>query len=812
MTQTIHKIFEENVRAFPHATALAFKDQQWTYQKLNQKANQLAHFLKRLSLRDEAPIGVALPVGIDLIITLLAILKSGAAYLPIDPRTPAEQVSFILQDCAAEALVTQRSSYSQWELQNSPRNLFFWEHLELAAEAVENLDLADNPNQLAYICYTSGSTGAPKGVMIEHKGVVRLVKATDYIDIQPCDRIAQIANISFDISAFEIWGALLNGAELVCVEPNILLNPSDCQTFYLNERISITNVPARLFDQWVQVVPALFSKLKYLLIGGEPLNPQMVALVMNGAQDRPAHIINAYGPTENAVFTTTYPIPNDFDPQKPIPIGKPIANTSVYVFNEDLQKVPVGVQGELYVGGDGLARGYIQRADLNNTVFIMNPFNPQERLYRTGDMVYWREDGNLEYVGRRDSQVKIRGFRIELGAIENVLLLHPEIAQALVLAIGAEYEKNLCAYLVSRNNIKVLDRMATKQWLSQKLPPYAVPEQYIFLEKIPLINNGKADRKKLLSMAEQSFLLSKQDLPQNRTEEKLAAIWQNLFPGQKIGRNDDFFSLGGYSLLLLQLQYKIEKTFHISLTYDDLLTNGTIAKQAELIGSKAPSDTKSSIVLLRKVADLSPLFLLPPVSGIASCFVLLAKHLQSRSIYGLQDPSLFQGKILFRSLEEMAEYFLKIISQIQPHGPYILAGYSFGAHLAIEIATQLKAKNEAIDFLGLIDGWAKFPAGYSLHKRFQNQEHLLQSKSCPILPVKAVLFKAENEKEFAAIADGFNHWRSYAPLGIERVLVPGNHETMLMEPNVRKLASILQEKLNEKNFLDKSNQTRNLIL
>ncbi|MBS0350471.1 MAG: amino acid adenylation domain-containing protein [Proteobacteria bacterium] len=822
--ETIHKIFEQNAEEFSDHIALIEDQHTLSYWQLNQKANQLARVLQNLQLPPESPVAVALPPGIDLIITLLSILKAGLAYVPLDLQYPAARIDFVLRDSQAKALITRQNMHLNLNTASLSLSPIFLDvaSARIATEACTNLNLKCSNTQLAYICYTSGSTGMPKGVMVEHKGIIRLVKATNYIQITPEDRIAQVTHITFDVSAFEIWGALLNGAALVCTRTDTLLNTKLFAEFLQQQQISILWLTARLFDSIIVAGPEMFARLTYLLIGGEALNPHTVGLVAQCAQGRPRYIINGYGPTENSVFTTAYLIPPNFDSRSPIPIGRPIANTTIYVLDEQCRMVAIGEHGELYTGGDGLARGYLNRPELNRERFIRNPFstNPENRLYRTGDIVYWRSDGNLEYVGRSDSQVKIRGFRIELGAVENVLLNDPAIAQAVVLSLpGSNYDNYLCAFLVARDDHHILDVSLVKQFLLSALPAYSVPEIFIPLEKMPLTVNGKVDREMLIKLAQQRELSVARALPQTDIEKKLMAIWSELLPTQSISLDDDFSILGGNSLLWLRLQNKIELVFKRELSFSELLSATTIAKQAQCLQNKLQFPIDPYLVLLPAGGKQPPLFLLPPVSGECLCFILLTQHLnKDQSVYGLRDPSEQQGKLLFQNLQEMAAFHVKTIRKIQPHGPYRIAGYSFGAHVAVAIATELTHAGETVEFLGLIDGWAQFPPRYLEEDFFRQRMQWLQQKlntekllidlawqrmqllnNAPVLklPVKATLFKAIDEKDFSTVTDDYNHWRPIALQGIERYLVQGNHDTILEVPQVQQLAKLFQEKLTE---------------
>jgi len=827
---TIHEIFEEYVNRYPENSALISLNQQLTYQRLNARANQLAHFMRSSCLSLECPIVVALPPGIDLIISLIAILKLGGAYVPIDINSPTEQIEFILKDCQATMILTTEKFFKNhlnFFTYFSINNILLDKEAEsITKEPTQNLNIKISNTNLAYICYTSGSTGKPKGVEVEHRGVVRLVKNTNYIDINTTDKVAQACNITFDVSALEIWGAFTNGATLVCLSHEVLLNAKNLAKFLAHQAISILWLTARLFDQMALADPAMFANLKYLLVGGERLNPRTISLVNNCTLGRPKYILNGYGPTENTGLTTTYQIPKDFDSHVSVPIGKPITNTTVYVLDENLQQVPIGKHGELYTGGTGLARGYLNRPELTQERFIRNPFStdPNDRLYKTGDIVYWRPDGNLEYVERIDSQVKVRGYRIELGAIENHLLQHKEIEQCVVLAFpSTELDSYICAFIVPYENIEEVDITNVKKSLRSVYPAYMVPDVFVVIKKIPLTGNGKADRQALKKYLEDKWAQpASSNLPKTKTELQLAAIWSNLLGRENIGIDDDFFASGGNSLLLIRLQLHIEEVFGREVSVSDLMESTTITRQAILLQQTKVDMDVNSLVTLRVNGNRRPLFLLPPVSGECFCFLPLVKRLDpNQPVYALRDPSDKEGKLIFKTLDEMATFFLKIIRKIQSHGPYQIAGYSFGAHLAITIAMKLLAEGETVDFLGLIDGWAKFSAFYIEEKAFRNRMEklqqgsalnsstaieiawqrmqLLQNYTVASLPIKTILFKAEDDRSFSPLQDSFNHWQPLAEAGMERYIIPGDHDSILLEPQVDKLADIFNLLLNKIN-------------
>jgi amino acid adenylation domain-containing protein/non-ribosomal peptide synthase protein (TIGR01720 family) len=485
-----------------------------------------------------------------MLIGLLGILKAGGAYVPLDPNYPEERLSFMIEDAQISLLITEE------KLANDlPAS---WIQLLLVEEWPEQLstfsthppETQPKSNHLAYVMYTSGSTGTPNGVMVEHVSIVRLVKNTSYVEFSPQDVFLQLAPVSFDAATFEIWGALLNGARLV-LTPSALNSLEETSQQIQREQVSTLWLTAGLFQVMVQhYLPALGS-IRQLLAGGDILPALEVKKVIQHCPH--LQLINGYGPTESTVFTCTYAVPKDWANESTVPIGTPISNTQVYILDEHRRPVPIGVAGELYIGGMGVARGYWNQPELTSERFVPNSFNREadRRLYRTGDGGRWREDGTIEFIGRIDSQVKLRGFRVELGEIETVLCQHPTVAQAAVVITEDSTYKRLVAYVVSSEN-QTVSMPQLQEYLRDKLPQYMVPSLLVTLDTFPLTPNGKLDRKALpapsLAESSTSFVA-----PQTSTQEILANIWQEVLNVEQVGIHDNFFELGGDSILSIQI-------------------------------------------------------------------------------------------------------------------------------------------------------------------------------------------------------------------------------------------------------------------
>ena len=573
----IHELFEQQVEQTPDAVALVFEDQQLTYRELNRKANRLARYLMKLGVKQDEPVGICMERSLEMVIGLLGILKAGGAYAPLDSGYPKDRIAFMVEDTGVSVLLTQRRMIGN--IPDFPLQMLCldtdWE--SVAGESDQNLPAAATADSLAYVMYTSGSTGTPKGVEVIHRGVVRLVVNTNYAKLDKKETFLQLAPISFDASTFELWAALLNGATCIIFPAGV---PGTGKLADIIRRHSVSTLwlTSSLFNAVIDEDPKALQGVTQLLIGGEQLSAPHVLTAQAALPG--TRIINGYGPTENTTFTCCYPIPQGVSQDaKTIPIGYPIANTDVYILDKYLQPVPVGVPGELYTGGDGLARGYRNRPELTGEVFVSHLFSnkPGARLYRTGDLVRRFPDGKIEFLQRIDHQVKIRGFRIELGEIESVLRRHESIRDVVVTAReDVPGDKRLAAYIIPDEG-QTLTVGALREYLKEKLPEYMVPGAFVMLEKFPLTPNGKIDRKALPAPTSQRpELASAYVAPQTEMERNLAAIWQEVLRLEKIGIQDNFFEAGGYSLLAVRVISRIKKDFQVDLALLSFFENPTI--------------------------------------------------------------------------------------------------------------------------------------------------------------------------------------------------------------------------------------------
>ncbi|MDF5894455.1 syringopeptin non-ribosomal peptide synthetase SypB [Pseudomonas syringae pv. syringae] len=576
--QTVHGLFEAQVRNNPEACAAIHDGVALSYTELNTRANRLAQHLLGLGVQPGDSVAILLERSHDLLASQLAVLKCAAVYVPLDVNAPVERQAFMIVDSQASVLLT----LSQMSLATSTQRVDL-DRLMLNGLDNDDLALAQSSESVAYIMYTSGSTGTPKGVLVPHRAISRLVINNGYADFTAQDRVAFASNPAFDASTLDVWAPLLNGGCVVVIGQHDLLSPLNFQRLLLEQSVTVLWMTAGLFHQYASGLGEAFSHLRYLIVGGDVLDPAVIARVL--ANNAPQHLLNGYGPTEATTFSATYEIVSVDNGS--IPIGKPVGNTRLYVLDSQGQPVPLGVPGELYIGGQGVAKGYLNRDELSATQFVVDPFSEQidALMYRTGDLVRWRADGNLEYLGRNDDQVKIRGFRVELGEIEARLAEHADVREAVVLCRqDVPGDKRLVAYVTAQQSENALDIEHLRNHLQGTLPDYMVPAAYVQLDALPLTANGKLDRKALPAPDAQSLINRGYEAPQGEVETLLAAIWADVLTVERVGRHDHFFELGGHSLLAVML---IERMRQVGLSADvrALFSQPTLAALAAAVGS-----------------------------------------------------------------------------------------------------------------------------------------------------------------------------------------------------------------------------------
>lgn len=731
----IHELFAEQVQRTPNAIALTCAGHDLTYVELEQRANQLAHYLRSRGVRTETPVGICLARSLDLAIAILAILKAGGAYVPLDLSYPQERLAFMAAEADIHLLMTHSTHASKLDFYT--RDVLL---LDTLASRLSEMPAQTAPSSqttathLAYVNFTSGSTGTPKGVGVLHRGVTRLVINPNYVTLSDRDVFLQLAPVSFDAATFEIWGALLNGAKLV-MYPDTLPTPDALAAVLQRERVSVLWLTAGLFHLMMERSPEALSSVKQLLAGGDVLNPRHV---WKARQMFPQNtFINGYGPTENTTFTCCYSVPADIDLERSIPIGRPISGTQVYVLDRALTPVPIGVAGELYIGGDGLAWGYLNQPDLTARRWISNPFISGEKLYKTGDRVRYLSDGNIEFLGRFDHQVKIRGFRVELGEIEHALAQISELETTLtVVREDKSNRKYIVTYAIPKPKNKV-EIANIRDRLKEKLPAYAIPSAFVCLDRFPLIPNGKINREALpVPEIQQNSAVTVE--PRNDLERKLVRIWKSCLHVNSIGIEDDFFDLGGHSLLAVELLAEMNQQAHVKLSINQFLELPTIAAIAESLTHHTTSTKAPCIVPLKPGNVETPLFLIHAIGSSILFYKPLIEHVQTeRAIYGIQSVFLKSPQANIDSLEELAACYVRQIKEIQPQGPYAIGGASFGGLVAYEVARQFTRQDDAVDILMLFDRPA--PGGYKtagVRRRYQHHWQKLISNGPNYLATK----------------------------------------------------------------------------
>jgi amino acid adenylation domain-containing protein len=688
---------------------LVFEEQSLSYAELNTRANRLAHQLMVQGVRPDDRVAIAVQRSLEMVVGVLAILKAGGGYVPLDPAYPEERLAFMLEDSAPVALLVHGATRERFAALSGGVPL-----VDLDAVGLDGAEpsatnptpsaLGLRPNHLAYVIYTSGSTGKPKGVMVEHGGFVNLVTYCQVLSETGKEkRVLQFASLSFDVASREIFTTLSGGDALHLVSSHQIQAGVDA----VLQRKAITHaaLPPAVLATLDQVN---LPDLVYLTTGGEACSPALVARWARGRR-----LVNAYGPTEATVCTTVFECRSDGQKQ---PIGRPIANTRIYLLDDDGQPVPIGVAGEIHIGGVGVARGYLNQPELTAERFLPDPYaaEPDARMYRTGDLARWRPDGNVEFLGRADFQVKIRGFRIELGEIEAVLRVCDGIREAVVLAReDGVVEKRLVAYVAvdkAADNVDAANLPAVlKAHLQSCLPSHMVPAAFVVLEALPLTPNGKLDRKALPAPEAEAYASGAHAPPEGPVEEALAELWSELLGIKRVGRHDDFFSLGGHTLLVLRLLSEINQTFSVRLPVGAVFLRPTLAGLAEAVDDARLVEEAAALVPLQPEGDGLPLFLLPGAFGSVLYLQPLAKALGTgRPVLALPSPGL-DGRPPLASVRELALHHLRAVRRWQPKGPYFLAGHSSGGRVAFELARQLEQQGETVASLVILDTTAPDP-------------------------------------------------------------------------------------------------------
>jgi amino acid adenylation domain-containing protein len=709
---TLDKLFAAQVEHTPNAVAVVFGEQRLTYAVLNERVNRLADRLIRLRVRPGTVIGVALDRSVALAVALLAVFKAGGVYLPLDPAHPPARMARMIEDAGAVLVLTTKE---RSEGATAGRAVLNVDELGELADSIEASGVNDawrpvplRPNHLAYIIYTSGSTGRPKGVAVSHRSLANAVLALGaYHGIGEGFCYAMLAAPAFDSSIAQIAVPLVHGGRLVIFDEASRTSPAAFWRLVVRERINlIPCVPAYLATV-LDAAPERF-RLDHLVVGGEAFPAALLARIR--ARLQVGRVVNLYGPTEAAIVASGY-VAGRSEPGPFLPIGMPLPNQRVYVLDDRMQPVPTGAAAELYVGGLGLAEGYLNQPALTAERFVANPFGPQgSRLYRTGDRVRRRADGVIEFLGREDHQVKIRGQRIELGEVETVLLEHPAVATAAI----ALRDDRIVAYVVARK--APVPSSELRIHLSDRLPKAMVPAAFVWLEALPLTVSGKLDRRALPLpqwAGEKAY-----EPPSGPVEELMARLWQELLGVARVGRRDSFFDLGGHSLSAVRLFNEIHRLTGHDLPLSTLFRFRTVEGLASLLSDKGSvigsldrlveaveaTHPWSPLVEISKGAASLPLFCIHGAAGNVLNYYDLARHLgPDRPIYAFEAQGADGRRPPLTRIEDMAALYLSYVRRLQPTGPYLLTGHSDGGVVAFEMAQQLIRAGEDVALLALLD-------------------------------------------------------------------------------------------------------------
>ncbi|HEX2269377.1 MAG TPA: amino acid adenylation domain-containing protein [Pyrinomonadaceae bacterium] len=685
----IHRLFEQQVERTPDAIALVFEERRVTYSELNQRANNLAHYLIALGIGPELFVGLLLERSPEMIVALLAILKAGGAYVPLDPASPPARLSYMLDDAQISVLVTDSRSAAEQHLSPYVQVICMDNEVdEIAKHSDRNPRCNTDGDNAAYVIYTSGSTGAPKGVVIAHRSVCNQISAmVQAFGIRPESCMLQFASLGFDASVLEIFTVLTTGGRLCLVSRETLLSGRQLAEYAQERNVTVATFPPSML---AVLSPQEWPTLETVISAGERCPADLAARWSNGKR-----FLNAYGPTETTIVGIAYE--HDGVRAGDPPIGRPLNSTYVYLLDQHLNPVPVGVAGELHLGGAGVGRGYLGRSGLTAEKFIPNPFStePGARLYKSGDMACYLPDGNIRYLGRRDEQLKVRGFRIEPGEIETTLKEHPAVADAVVVA---DEDQRLVAYViraaVGDEELRVFAR--------QRLPDYMVPSFFISLAELPLTPSGKVDRIALRARARTQIERVDERLgPRDPLESELVRIWEELLHVEPDIR-DNFFDLGGHSLLVMSLLVRVEQVTGKRLRVADVFQWPTIESLASLLRDEIDrGPLVGPLVAIQSEGSLTPVFFVHPAGGSVGGYFALARELDSdRPFYALQGTSAGNTR---RQVEPVAAYYLEAIRTVQPDGPYLLGGWSSGGVIAFEMARQLQERGADVALVVLLD-------------------------------------------------------------------------------------------------------------
>ena len=850
--RNVIELFERQAASTPSAVAVSFENQHLTYAELNARANQLARQLRTLGVRPETVVGICLERSLEMIIGLLGILKAGGAYMPLDPDLPKERLAFMLEDARVPAVITVAALSRELPAHQAKVIALDVDQEDISAQSAQNPNTEVNDDNLAYVIYTSGSTGRPKGTMNTHRGLCnRLQWMQAEYNLTEADRVLQKTPYSFDVSVWEFFWPLITGARLVVARPGGHQDPGYLVDIIQKEQITTLHFVPSMMQAFVEEKSVeQCESVRQVISSGEALSYELQERFFARLKCK---LHNLYGPTEASIDVTAWQCEPGAS-SRTVPIGQPIANTQIYILDESLQPVPIGVPGELHIGGKGLGRGYLNRPDLTADKFIPDPYSEGQRLYKTGDLARYRADGNIEYIGRLDDQVKIRGFRIELGEIETVLREHSSVRDVVVVA----REGKLVAYVVateehSSDRAKLWSEL--RNLIKSKLPEYMLPAIFVELDALPLTSSGKVDRRKLPTPDQaRPDLQQAYVAPRDRVEEQLATLWAHLLKLKSVGVHDNFFELGGHSLLAARLFAQIENRFGKHIPLATLFQSPTIEQLATVLRDSRERSW-SSLVAIQPEGSKQRLFCIHAAGANVLIYRPLSRHLgNEQPVYALQAQGL-DGSQPLKTVEEMAAHYIEEMRLFQREGPYHLLGASFGGLVIYEMAYQLSRQNQKVGLVGMLNTncpvytLAKRIASHVVHLREHGPRYYGSAvikgltrrinRYVPVptsgpsgngmareLEIRQVL-EADRDRDEALVRtvtailraeeiydpagrvypgkvtlfraidtkhdfhDNRLGWRNLAQGGVEVYDVPGTHTSMREEPNV----SVLVEKL-----------------
>ena len=855
----VHKLIAEAAAKYQNNTAIIFNDKKITYKTLNEKANQLAHSFIHKGIKTGDVVGVALDRSPEMIMVILAVIKSGAAYVPIDPEYPEDRIQYMVSDASAKMLISSKKY----------KKSFHSEIIDFVIEdempSVQRLpgsapDIKVSDNDLAYILYTSGSTGKPKGVLIEHHSLVNmLLSMVKMPGISENDILLAVTTVSFDIAGLEMFLPLITGATILLADAQVAKDGRELLKIVKEQHITIMQATPATYKMMLAAGWEQPLNLK-ILCGGEPMTKDLAEKLCT----RSTALFNMYGPTETTVYSTGKQVNTDDDI---ITIGRPINNTQVYILDESLNPVSEGLAGEIYIAGHGVGRGYVNRPQLTAEKFIDNPFakSGSEKMYRTGDMGKFLSNGEIQCLGRIDRQIKVRGYRIEPGEIENAIMKHGGFKETLVMVCNdKKLNQRLAAFIVFETRINeeqvsvIISKL--KERLKDILPAYMLPDLFIRLEQLPLLLNGKVDHNALSQLClHNETVHDKTTHAFTETEKLVSFIWSEFLDAENIGLDDNFFELGGHSLIAVEVMMRIEKETGQKLPLSTLFEYPTIKKLAALLQSDKKKTTYKSLVTIKPTGNKMPVYIIHGSGLNILNFTSIAQHVDDdQPVYGLQAKGLDGTDAILNKMEEIAAYYLSEVLEHNPDGPYAIAGYSFGGYVGIEMARQLRSMGKEVKMLAMFDTnaetrnadidfiqrasakiirqfrkflWilisllkqpkatiryqAKFiynkiksiatrmgllkkkePNRYLLEFRRISEQHDIAYNNYKIQPFDGTIDLFKAKKRVYFVDDlKFLGWKKYALKGVRVHDVPGDHKTMLLSPNDKEFASALQKAL-----------------